>query len=98
MKVSIPVKGGDVELVSADDFLEVDAESYTSLKQLAELQGDIELASKAMHTIIALRAAAVDRLWSSSKRGSQEKIYTSIKTFPIGFSTRNFCLVGKYTP
>ncbi|KAL7453318.1 hypothetical protein ACHAWC_004994 [Mediolabrus comicus] len=98
LRVSVPVKGGDVELVSADDFLRVDPESYTSLKQLAELQGDIKLASKAMHTIIALRAAAVDRLWSSSKRGSQEKIYTSIKTFPIGFSTRNFCLVGKYTP
>jgi SAM-dependent methyltransferase len=98
LRVSVPVKGGDVELVSADDFLRVDPESYTSLKQLAELQGDIKLASKAMHTIIALRAAAVDRLWSSSKRGSQEKIYTSIKTFPIGFSTRNFCLVGKFTP
>jgi hypothetical protein len=84
-----------VQLVTAEEFLGVDTDLYSSLGQLAELQGDIKLASKAMHTINALRAAAVDRLWRS-KRGSQEKIKTSIKTFPIGFSTRNFCLVGKY--
>ena len=95
LRVSVPTGDDSVELVTAEEFLEVDAEPYTSLKQLAELQGDIKLASKAMHTINALRAAAVDRRWNG-KRGSQEKISTSIKTFPIGFSTRNFCLVGKY--
>eukprot|EP00577_Skeletonema_sp_RCC1716_P010069 CAMPEP_0113387360 /NCGR_PEP_ID=MMETSP0013_2-20120614/8493_1 /TAXON_ID=2843 ORGANISM="Skeletonema costatum, Strain 1716" /NCGR_SAMPLE_ID=MMETSP0013_2 /ASSEMBLY_ACC=CAM_ASM_000158 /LENGTH=854 /DNA_ID=CAMNT_0000270247 /DNA_START=112 /DNA_END=2676 /DNA_ORIENTATION=+ /assembly_acc=CAM_ASM_000158 len=98
LRVSIPKEDNgnlDVELVTAEEFLDVDPDQYTSLKQLAELQGDIKLASKAMHTVNALRASAVDRLWQS-KKGSQERINTSVKTFPIGFSTRNFCLVGKY--
>ena len=98
LRVSIPKEDNgnlDVELVTAEEFLDVDPDQYTSLKQLAELQGDIKLASKAMHTVNALRASAVDRLWQSKKR-SQERISTSVKTFPIGFSTRNFCLVGKY--
>ena len=97
LRVSIPKeddKGNrGVELVTAEEFLGVDPDQYTPLKQLAELQGDIKLASKAMHTINALRVSAVDRLWQG-KTG--ESINTSIKTFPIGFSTRNFCLVGKY--
>ena len=98
LRVSIPKEDNgnlDVELVTAEEFLDVDPYQYTSLKQLAELQGDIKLASKAMHTVNALRASAVDRLWQS-KKGSQERISTSVKTFPIGFSTSNFCLVGKY--
>eukprot|EP00986_Skeletonema_menzelii_P008728 scaffold3792_cov160-Skeletonema_menzelii.AAC.5 len=95
LRVSIPKGNSDVELVTAEEFLDVDPDQYTSLKQLAELQGDIKLASKAMHTINALRASAVNRLWQS-KKGSPERISTSVKTFPIGFSTRNFCLVGKY--
>lgn len=99
LRVSIP-KGDnngsrEVELVTAEEFLGVDPDQYTPLKQLAELQGDIKLASKAMHTINALRALAVDRLWKK-KTSTRVSIHTSIKTFPIGFSTRNFCLVGQY--
>ena len=94
LRVSIP-KEDDVELVTAEEFLNVHPDQYTPLKQLAEIQGDIKLASSAMHTINALRATAVERLWQG-KRGTEGRIYTSVKTFPIGFSTRNFCLVGKY--
>eukprot|EP00984_Skeletonema_dohrnii_P007429 scaffold2697_cov95-Skeletonema_dohrnii-CCMP3373.AAC.3 len=73
LRVSIPKEDNgnlDVELVTAEEFLDVDPDQYTSLKQLAELQGDIKLASKAMHTVNALRASAVDRLWQS-KKGSR---------------------------
>ena len=104
LRVSIPKESKDegnadvdIELVTAEEFLDVDPDQYTSLKQLAELQGDIKLASKAMHTINALRASAVNRLWQRKKESPEtERISTSVKTFPIGFSTRNFCLVGKY--
>lgn len=62
LRVSIPAKeSGVTKLVSAEEFLGVDPSEYAHLKHLAELQGDINIASKAMHTICGLRALAVSR-------------------------------------
>lgn len=80
---------------SVEEWLKVEHEEYRQLKQLAELQGDINTASIAMHTICGLRAMAADKLWDSS-RWSTAQLHTNIKTFPVGFSTRNLCLVGKF--
>ncbi|KAL3784756.1 hypothetical protein HJC23_003508 [Cyclotella cryptica] len=81
-------------LVAIEEWLQVEQEFYEPLKRLAEVQGDMNLASRAMHTICALRASAVDRLWKDNRWSSL--ISTSIKSFPIGYSTRNLCLVGKF--
>ncbi|KAL9184313.1 hypothetical protein ACHAXT_002399 [Thalassiosira profunda] len=96
LRVSLPADAdGGVELVTAEEWLDVDPAQYGHLKQLAELQGDINLAGEAMHTICGLRAAAVDRLWRNSKWPTAD-LDVSIKTFSVGFSTRNFCLVGSF--
>ena len=96
LRVSIPANNNShVELVSAEEWLNVDAEVYGHLKQLAELQGDINTASKATHSICGLRAMAVGRLWRNSRWPAAE-LHASIKTFPIGFSTRNTVLLGKF--
>jgi SAM-dependent methyltransferase len=76
------------QLVSVDDWLSVSFTEYDALKVLAEVTGDIHLASRAMHTICALRLAAAER-------HSVTPMDVAIKTFPIGFSTRNYCLVGR---
>mmetsp|Transcript_46459 Transcript_46459/g.98545 ORF Transcript_46459/g.98545 Transcript_46459/m.98545 type:complete len:815 (+) Transcript_46459:84-2528(+) len=94
LRVSIPTDEGR-ELVMSSHWLDVDSSLYEHLKQLAELQGDYQMAGKAMHTICGLRLKAVDRLWHSSRWPSAE-LDIAIKTFPIGFSTRNFCLVGSF--
>ena len=80
-------------LIPAETWLAVDPIQYGQLRQLAEIQGDINIASKAMHTICGLRAMAVNRLWRQSL--PKTKLDISIKQFPLGFSTRNFCLVGQ---
>ena len=80
------------DLVTVEDWLDVRSATYEQLKQTAELQGDIKLSSKAMHTICVLRALAVERLWKNKKF----PISTTIKSFPIGLSTRNLCLVGTF--
>ena len=89
LRVSTPV---DENGVPPEQWLDVDPAKYGEVKQLAELQGDINMASSAMHTICGLRAMAVDRLWQNNGL----TLNTSIKTFPIGFSTRNLCLVGSF--
>jgi len=80
-------------LIPTETWLTVDPIQYGQLRQLAEIQGDINIASKAMHTICGLRAMAVNRLWRQSL--PKTKLDISIKQFPLGFSTRNFCLVGQ---
>ncbi|KAL7541208.1 hypothetical protein ACHAXR_010720 [Thalassiosira sp. AJA248-18] len=98
LRVSVPAnKDGDREFVTAEEWLQVDSDPalYGQLKQLAELQGDIKMASTAMHTICGLRASSVDKLWHNTRLPAAE-LGISIKTFPIGFSTRNFCLVGTF--
>ena len=77
------------EFLSAQEWLGVSVNAYETMKLLAEVQGDTKLASEAMHTICAMRAAAVQR-----HAQSQVRLNVEIKTFPISFSTRNFCLVG----
>lgn len=82
-------------LVTVEHWLDVRSATYEQLKQTAELQGDIKLSSKAMHTICVLRAKAVERLWKNKKFPSRS-ISPTIKSFPIGLSTRNLCLVGTF--
>lgn len=74
--------------VPVEQWLDVDAFEYDALKAIAEVQGDMNLASQAIHTICAIRASAVER-------HSNARVKVSIKTFPIAFSTRNHCLVGE---
>lgn len=81
---------------TVDEWLDVESTTYESLKQLAELQGDISMSSRAMHSICGLRASAVQRKWKKSRWGPGIHLSTKIKSFPIGFSTRNLCLVGKF--
>ena len=98
LRVSIPSKDdydSSAELVTAEEWLAVEHAQYGHLKQLAELQGDIKLASEAMHMICGLRAFAVDRLWQN-KRWPSAELDISIKAFPIGLSTRNLCLIGNF--
>ena len=96
LRVSVPSDGKDSsDLVTVEEWLKLDPTQYGQLKQLAEVQGDINIASEAMHTLCGLRSMAVDRLWQGSKTPEAE-LDVTIKKFPIGFSTRNFCIVGKF--
>ena len=95
LRVSVPAGKNKRSMVTAEDWLEVDPMMYGCLKQLAELQGDINMASKAMHTINGLRATAANKLWHYARR-PEINLDISIKSFPVGFSTRNLCLVGKF--
>jgi SAM-dependent methyltransferase len=90
----VPVRHGD-EIVRQfelpHEWLCVDANDLETIKRIAEIQGDERLASKGMHTLCAMRAEAV-------RRRSDEQnacVEVSVKTFPISYSTRNFCLVGE---
>jgi Methyltransferase domain len=79
---------GSMDRIRVEEWLSVDANDYNALKILAEVQGDTALASEAMHTICALRSAAFIRR-------ATKPVQVSIRTFPIAFSGRNFCLVGR---
>ena len=98
LRVALPAPSlkADIELVTVDEWLHVESSAYESLKQLAELQGDIGMSSTAMHSICGLRARAVQRCWQNSRWRPEVQISTKIKSFPIGFSTRNLCLVGEF--
>lgn len=96
LRVPVSSVGNDnSDLVTVEEWLKVDPAQYGPLKQLAEVQGDINIASDAMHTLCGLRSLAVDRLWQGSK-WPEAVLDVTIKKFPIGFSTRNFCMVGKF--
>ena len=98
LRVALPAPSlkDDIELVTVDEWRHVESSAYESLKQLAELQGDIGMSSTAMHSICGLRARAVQRCWQNSRWRPEVQISTKIKSFPIGFSTRNLCLVGEF--
>ncbi|EEC43060.1 predicted protein [Phaeodactylum tricornutum CCAP 1055/1] len=64
------------------------ADEYTILTRLAETQHDLVLSRRATHVVGRLRAAATER--------DIPNIQVSLWTFPVAFSTRNLCLVGKY--
>ena len=80
--LSIPGTGEKVE-----DFLDIPSSEWWALKYLAEVQGDATLSSEAIHTICAVRADAVSR--------KSPNCLIDIKSFPIQYSTRNICLVGR---
>ena len=88
--LQVPVRGDTTTSASLDvySWLNVKPNDYDPMKRLAELQGELVIANAATHSICALRARAVE--CESSK-----DIKVSIKTFPIAFSTRNFCMVGQ---
>jgi len=76
----------------------VDSRDIEVLKQVAELQGDINTARLAMHSICAIRAKAAQRhhiLVRQGKSNPALDLKVRIKEFPMKFSTRNLCLVGK---
>ena len=73
---------------SVEEWLAVDPIHYDLLKDIAEIQGDISLANEAVHSICALRASAIEQQ-------SENRLEVSIKSFPVAYSCRNFCLVGR---
>jgi SAM-dependent methyltransferase len=78
----IPGTGETVE-----EFLRIPSAEWSALKCLAEVQGDFSLSSQAIHEICAVRAEAV----SQKVRNCE----IEIKSFPVQYSTRNLCLVGR---
>jgi SAM-dependent methyltransferase len=89
LRVRIP---GQRPLVTVSEWLQTDHQDVHALQQLAEVQGDIQMAGQAIHSICALRAAAARYHYSTNP--SDNDLAVQIKTFPISFSTRNFCIVG----
>ena len=74
-------------MLPVEEWLNVSPNQYQTIKNLAEIQGDIRLANRAIHTICALRSSAVESR-------SESRINVTVRMFPVAFSTRNFCLVG----
>lgn len=91
LRVAIP---DTQQLVSVSNWLQTDTEDVEALQQLAELQGDLQMTSKAIHSICGLRAAAAQHFYG---HWSDAHLAVQLKTFPVSFSTRNFCIVGKVT-
>jgi len=97
LNVSLPSHGSKKELLMRpSEFLGMEEESMVALTSAAELQGDIKNAGEAIHTLCALRAQAVKTYWQECCTDEVQPSYydIQIKTFPIGFSTRNYCIVG----
>ena len=73
-----------------------------ALLRAAEIQGDGATSEAAIHSLSALRASAATARWrdawereaANAGGASISSLDVRIRTFPIGFSTRNFCLVG----
>jgi 2-polyprenyl-3-methyl-5-hydroxy-6-metoxy-1,4-benzoquinol methylase len=78
---------------SVADWLGLPLEDWAALKLLAEVQGDIPLASEAIAMVCAVRAEAVTK--HLMMRNNDEPVPTiSIRSFPIQYSTRNTVLMG----
>jgi len=99
--------GNNTNLISVPEWLGLPVGDWSALKLLAEVQDNIPLASKAIATICAIRAEAVQKKtmvqtknqhfvdnggWKVQSDGRIE-----IKRFPIQYSTRNTVLVRKCT-
>jgi hypothetical protein len=78
------------ETTKVTDWLGIPPDDWSTLKLLAEVQGDITLASRAIGTICAIRAE------TAQQRLRGEDISIDIRSFPIQYSTRNTVLVGKF--
>jgi hypothetical protein len=74
------------------DWLGIPASDWTALKLLAEIQGDIPLASEAIRILCAVRAKAVRKKMLQKNPEQDRKI--EIRQFPIEYSTRNTVLIG----
>jgi 2-polyprenyl-3-methyl-5-hydroxy-6-metoxy-1,4-benzoquinol methylase len=72
---------------TVEHFLQIPEADWWAMKYLAEIQGDFFVSHQAIHTLCAVRADAISRLHTTCT--------VSLKSFPIQFSTRNLCLVGK---
>ena len=98
LRVPLPGRGGGGggRGVTPEEWLGVDSGAYGDLTGLAEVQGDAGLQRGAMHAVCALRAEAVGREWRGRGRHPGARVETSIRTFPVGLSTRNLCLVGRF--
>jgi SAM-dependent methyltransferase len=86
-------------LVTVAEWLNVagkeEEQQFENLKSLAEVQGDMDTAAQAIHSVCALRADAVMRHHpATSDYETKNKIQVELKTFPVSFSTRNFCIIG----
>ena len=91
------VSVGRQKLVRPSEWLGMEEDSMVALTQAAEIQGDIDVSGEAIHTLCALRARAVENHAQGSTGSNAEySINVGIKTFPLGFSTRNYCIVGKF--
>jgi hypothetical protein len=75
------------------DWLGVPPEDWSALKLLAEVQGDIPLASEAIGILCAVRAEAARKKMISEDENMEEPDI-KIRSFPIQYSTRNTVLVG----
>uniref|UniRef100_A0A7S3VG58 Methyltransferase domain-containing protein n=1 Tax=Chaetoceros debilis TaxID=122233 RepID=A0A7S3VG58_9STRA len=92
---------GQTEALSASTWLGMKEDALLSLTRAAEIQGDIDISGLAIHTLCALRANSVanyfnaidSKVSATSSEGHLNKI--RIKTFPLGLSTRNYCIVGE---
>jgi hypothetical protein len=72
------------------DWLGIPPDDWATLKLLAEVHGDITLASRAIGTICAIRAE------TAQQRLQGDDINVDIRSFPIQYSTRNTVLVGMF--
>mmetsp|Transcript_10966 Transcript_10966/g.15453 ORF Transcript_10966/g.15453 Transcript_10966/m.15453 type:complete len:800 (-) Transcript_10966:240-2639(-) len=102
LRVKIPATCADMQLgedplVAVSEWLDVDSKVYETLKEIAEIQGDVNLAGKAMHAICALRAKAAEGKSEQyfEKNRSVRSLEVELRRFPIGLSTRNMCIIGK---
>ncbi len=83
-------------LISANSSTTISTKEYQTLLKLAEIQGDYQMSHLATHSICSIRASAVNYYWYQAQQEKQKQYELSIaiKTMPIQYSTRNFCLVG----
>jgi 2-polyprenyl-3-methyl-5-hydroxy-6-metoxy-1,4-benzoquinol methylase len=76
---------------SVPDWLDLPPDDWSALKLLAEVQGDIPLASEAIAMVCAVRAEAVTKHLMQDREPVPN---ISIRSFPIQYSTRNTVLIG----
>jgi hypothetical protein len=100
MHLEVGLAGGG--RASLHEWLDVAELSLDALLHGAELQGDADTSVTAIHSLSALRASAAINRWreawgtgaGTDSDASFSPLDVRIRTFPVGFSTRNFVLVG----
>jgi len=91
------VHSSDQKMVPPSTWQNIPSCDLDALKRVAELQGDIHTAGLGMHSICAVRAKAAQYHYRQKNECINTKVdlEIKIKAFPMRFSTRNFCIVGK---